>query len=176
MARIARLLRRVATLRGAVVGLAIALLVVAAVLAWQTRTLHEDAALDNKAQLDDANQERVIADVSRGLTQVLSYDYTQPEATRAFADQVLSGQAREEYDTLFASLEERAPNQKLTLSAEVQVAGVDDLTASTATLLVFIDQRSSREKDDEASVSAAQLSITAERVGDRWVITGLEPL
>jgi len=176
MAAAATLLRKVATLRGLVVGLAVALLVVAAVLAWQTRTLRDDPALENRAQLDKSIQEGVVATVSRGLTQVLSYDYSQPDATRAFADQILDGQARDEYDTLFASLQDRAPGQKLTLTAQVQVAGVEELTGSKATLLVFVDQRSFREKDKEASVSAAQLHITAERKGASWVITGLKPL
>lgn len=170
------MVHKVATLRGLVAGVAVALLVVAAVFAWQTRDLENDPALENRAQLDKPAQEGVIAVVSRGLTQVLSYDYQQPDATRAFADQVLSGQAREEYDTLFASLQERAPGQKLTLTAQVQIAGVEELTEDKATLLVFVDQRSTRKQDDEASSSAAQLAITAERSGDTWVITELKPL
>lgn len=176
MARTATLLRKVATLRGLVAGIAIALLVVAGVLAWQAQTLRDDPALENRAQLDKTIQEDVATVVSRGLTQVLSYDYQQPDATRAFADQVLDGQARDEYDTLFASLQERAPGQKLTLTAQVQIAGVQELTGSKANLLVFVDQKSFRDKDDEASVSAAQLAITAERKGATWVITGLKPL
>jgi Mce-associated membrane protein len=176
MAGTATMMRKVGTLRWLVAGLAVALLVVAAVLAWQAQTLRDDPALENRAQLDKAIQEGVIATVSRGLTQVLSYDYTQPDATRAFADQVLAGQAREEYDTLFASLQDRAPGQKLTLTAQVQIAGVEELSSSKATLLVFVDQKSFREKDKEASVSAAQLDITAERKGATWVITGLKPL
>jgi Mce-associated membrane protein len=170
------MLRKVGTLRGVVAGLAVALLVVAGVLAWQTHTLREDPALENRAMLDNSIQAGVVKAVSQGLTQVLSYDYAQPDATRAFADQVLDGQAREEYDTLFASLQERAPGQKLTLTAQVQVAGVEELSDSKANLLVFVDQKSLREKDEEASVSAAQLDITAERKGTTWVITGLKPL
>lgn len=176
MARPATVLRRVATLQWLVLGIAVALLVVAGVLAWQAHTLRNDSALENRSLLDDAAQEGVITVVSRGLAQVFSYDYSQPDATRAVADQVLDGQAREEYDTLFADLQERAPGQKLTLTAQVQIAGVQELTRAKATLLVFVDQRSTREKDKEASVSAAQLSITAERSGDTWVITGLNPL
>ena len=170
------LLRRVATLRGLVVGVSVALLIVAGVLVWQAQSLRDDPALENRALLDESIQDGVVAVVSRGLTQVLSYDYSQPYATRAFADQVLDGQAREEYDTLFASLQERAPGQKLTLTAQVQIAGVEELTPSRAELLVFVDQRSLRKKDDEASVSAAQLAVTAERKGASWVITGLKPL
>lgn len=176
MSRASTILRNVATLRGLVMGVTAALLVIAAVLAWQTRDLREDPALENRAMLDQAAQEGVITVVSRGLTQVLSYDYKQPDATRAFADQVLDGQAREEYDTLFASLQDRAPDQKLTLSADVQVAGVQELSDSKASLLVFVDQRSTRKEDKEASVSAAQLSVTAERRDKDWVITGLKPL
>jgi len=176
MSRVATTVRKVATLQWLVVGLAVALLAIAAVLAWQSHTLRDDPALENRAQLDKAIQEDVITVVSRGLTQVLSYDYNQPEATRAFADQVLDGQAREEYDTLFASLQDRAPGQKLTLTAQVQVAGVEELSSSKANLLVFVDQKSFRKKDEEASVSAAQLDITAERKGGTWVITGLKPL
>lgn len=170
------LLRRVATLRGLVVGVSVALLIVAGVLVWQAQSLRDDPALENRALLDESIQDGVVAVVSRGLTQVLSYDYSQPDATRAFPDQVLDGQAREEYDTLFASLQERAPGQKLTLTAQVQIAGVEELTPSRAELLVFVDQRSLRKKDDEASVSAAQLAVTAERKGASWVITGLKPL
>ena len=172
----ANVLRKAATLRGLVVGLAVALLIVAAVLAWQTRTLQDDPALENRAMLDNSIQEGAITAVSRGLSQVLSFDYSQPDATRAFADQILDGQARKEYDTLFASLQDRAPGQELTLTAEVQIAGVEELGSSEATLLVFVDQKSLRKQDKEASVSAAQLRVTAERKGDRWVITGLKPL
>jgi len=176
MARPARLLRTVATLRGLVIGLSVALLVVAFVLAWQTRTLQDDPALENRAMLDNAIQKDAITAVSRGLTQVLSYDYRQPDATRAYADQSLDGQARTEYDKLFASLQERAPGQQLTLTAQVQVAGVEELTGDSVTMLVFVDQKSTRKQDDEASVSAAQLHVTAERKGTGWVITGLQPL
>ncbi|MEI5675083.1 MULTISPECIES: hypothetical protein [unclassified Nocardioides] len=89
---------------------------------------------------------------------------------------MLRGQAREQYDTLFESLAERAPGQQLTLSAVVQLAGVQELTKDKATLLVFLDQRSSRADDEEQSVSAAQLRVTAEQDGRTWVITGLQPL
>lgn len=158
------------------VALGIALLVLAATLGWQARSLRQDPALANRAMLDDSIGQDVVTVVSRGLTQVLSYDWSQPDATRDAADRVLSGQARTEYDTLFASLQDRAPGQKLTLTAEVQVAGVQRLTDDRATLLVFIDQSSTRAKDKQSSVSAAQLSITARRSGATWVITGLKPL
>ncbi|MDQ6523644.1 hypothetical protein RB608_08550 [Nocardioides sp. LHD-245] len=155
---------------------AIALIAVAVVLGLRAQSLRDDPALANRAQLDEAAARGVTTEVSRGLAQVFSYDWSQPGITKAAADQLLSGQAREEYDTLFASLQERAPDQKLTLSTQVQVAGVQRLTETKATLLVFLDQSSSRAEDEESSVSAAQLRVEAERKGRSWVITALNPL
>ncbi|WP_244931822.1 hypothetical protein [Nocardioides sp. W7] len=169
-------LRSIGAWQGVSLGIAVMLFAVAAILGVQARSLSQDPALDNRAQLDETGQAGVVTVVTRGLTQVLSYDYTQPDATRAFADQVLSGQAREQYDTLFASLSERAPGQQLMLSVVVQATGVRELTTDKATLLVFLDQTSARADDEEKSVSAAQLSVTAEREGRSWVITGLQPL
>jgi len=175
MGRIKGLLR-IGTAQAIALALAVVLFVIAGVLVFQERSLRDDPALTNRAQLDETAQAGVVTVVTRGLTQVLSYDYTQPEATRAFADESLSGQAREQYDTLFASLAERAPGQQLTLSVVVQATGVRELTPDKATLLVFLDQTSSRAEDEEKSVSAAQLNVTAEREGRSWVITGLKPL
>jgi len=43
--------------------------------------------------------------------------------------------------------------------------GVRTLSPTNATLLVFVDQTSIRKKDKQSSVSAAQLSVTAEAKG-----------
>jgi len=166
----------VATRQAVVVAVATLLLLGAGLMAWKAAEVRDDPVLTNRALLDLAAQEKMTQEVSRSLVAVLSYDWSAPEATRAMADRVLRGQAREEYDTLFASLQERAPGQKLTLTAQVQVSGVQEMSSDRATLLVFLDQSSTREKDKEASVSAAQLRITAERKGEHWAIIGLEPL
>ena len=74
------------------------------------------------------------------------------------------------------ALEDRAPGQQLTLTAQVQVAAVRKLEGKHATLLVFLDQASQRAKDKESSVSAAQLSIDAEKIDGQWRVTALRPL
>lgn len=165
-----------AGLRGVVLVVTVVVLAAAAVVGWRALDLRNDPALDNLAMIDQKTQEQVVAEVSRGLVAVLSYDYSEPEATRAMADKVLRGQARQEYDTLFKSLQERAPGQKLLLSAQVRLTGVQELSADRAKLLVFLDQSSTRAKDKQASVSAAQLSVTAKRKSGTWTIVGLQPL
>lgn len=144
-----------------------------AFLAWQIRS--SDAA-GNLAVVDADATAEVQAEVSQALGAVLTYNYEDPAPTQAAAEALLSGDAREEYDTLFASLQERAPDQELVLTAQVQAVAVKTLDEDSAELLVFLDQSSQRADDDEASVSAAQLAVEAERGSDGWVITGLEPL
>lgn len=130
----------------------------------------------NHALVDDAATTEVQGDVAAGLVRVFSFDYGNPAPTQQAADEVLSGQARKDYDQLFRTLKEKAPGQQLTLTAQVQVAAVQKLEGDHATLLVFLDQASQRAKDKESSVSAAQLSIDAEKIDGQWRVTALRPL
>lgn len=160
---------------GITVGVAI-MLIVGMLGWWMAVDARTDSATQNHAVVDKTASEKVKTEVSVALTQVLTYDYNDPKATEAAAEKVLSGDARKEYDTLFASLQERAPGQKLVLTAQVTAAGVKELHGDSAKLLVFLDQSSQRASDKEASVSAAQLSITAKQSNGKWKITQLKPL
>ena len=142
-------------------------------LAWETG---RSEAARNAAVVDVDRTTVVQAEVSQALTAVLTYDHTDPAPTEQAADTLLAGDARREYDTLFASLQERAPDQELVLTAQVQAVAVKSLSDGEAELLVFLDQSSQRVDDDEASISAAQLAVTAEQREGAWVVTSLRPL
>ncbi|GGF37458.1 hypothetical protein GCM10011519_08760 [Marmoricola endophyticus] len=133
-------------------------------------------AAQNDALVDSASTAKVEAEVSQALTQVLSYDYTDPAPTEASAKQLLQGDARTQYDELFTELQKRAAGQKLTLTAKVRTAGVESLSDDSAKLLVFLDQTSTRATDNQSNVAAAQVAITARDVDGTWKITGLRPL
>lgn len=159
------------------------LIVVAALLVvlggvgwWRSADIRSAADTSNAAVIDARATSDVQSQVGQALTQVLTYDYQDSDTTESAADRVLTGDARSEYDTLFSSLQERAPDQELVLTAQVQVVGVKQLDDDSAELVVFLDQSSRRAADDESSVSAAQLSVTADKVGDVWKISGLKPL
>ncbi|MFC5677035.1 hypothetical protein [Aeromicrobium endophyticum] len=169
--------RRTAIVRRAVpLALATILLAVGLVGWWTWFDLRSDDPSDNGAIIDSKVTAQVQTSVSQALGRVLTYDYQDPATTEAAADDVLAGKARTEYDTLFASLQQRAPGQQLKLTAQVQAIGVKELRGDKATLLVFLDQSSQRAADQESSVSAAQLAVTAEKKGSTWKITGLKPL
>jgi len=162
--------------RRAVLLLAAALVVVGLVgwtLAFMGRVSDEP---ENVAVVDKTATATVQAEVSRALTQVLSYDYDAPEQMEQAADEFLTGSAREEHRVLFQTLKQRAGDQRLTLTAQVQASAVKELEADSAALLVFVDQSSQRAGDNQASVSAAQLAVSAKKVDGHWKISGLRPL
>lgn len=135
-----------------------------------------DDADGNQALVDQAATTQVIGEVSQALNVILSYDYRDPDASQRAADGVLVGAASGQYQTLFTQLQKSAGDQKLTLTARTVEAAVSSLSGDTASLLVFLDQRSTRASDGASSTSAAQLRITAVRQGGTWKIGELTPL
>ena len=127
----------------------------------------------NRALIDQAETTQVIGQVSQALDQVLSYDYTKPQANEQAAAQLLVGDASTQYKTLFDALRSKAGDQQLTLVAKTVVVGVSNLTDTTAELLVFLNQQSTRASDKATSTSAAQIQIHAVKQGDDWKIDGL---
>lgn len=162
--------------RSLVVALAVAMVLVGAWGFWRAHADRGVPAAANRALVDATSTAEVQSAVTRALEQVLSYDYSKPTVTKRAAGQDLTGAARKQYDQLFAALQKRAPGQKLVLRATVQSAAVKHLTADRATLLVFLDQSSKRAADKQASASAAQIAITATKVGASWKISSLQPL
>ena len=151
----------------------VALLLVAAGIVLLTGSTGSDGDRSNGALTDQAETTQVIGQVSQALDQVLSYDYTKPDANAQAAGQLLTGDASTQYATLFEALKGKADGQQLTLVAKTVVAGVTTLTADRADLLVFLDQKSTRASDQATSSSAAQIQVTAVKQGDQWKVSGL---
>jgi Mce-associated membrane protein len=134
------------------------------------------AAGHNSAVVDAKATAQVIGQVDTGLERVLSYRYANPSATKAAADQVLTGDAAHQYQVLFKALKQKAGTEQLTLRAKVVQAGVETLVGDRAQLLVFLDQSSTRASDGATAASPAQLRIAAVRSGGVWRISELVPL
>ncbi|WP_415949632.1 hypothetical protein [Streptomyces sp. KLOTTS4A1] len=132
-----------------------------------------DRAAANWALTDGKATRHVLDDVGSALVEIFSYDPDDLDTTRRRAAEVLRGDAAKDYELIFATLEERARQQKLALTTYVVRAGVSELSADRARLLVFLDQRSVRE-GSEPTVVAAQLSVTARLDDGRWTITRLK--
>lgn len=160
-----------------------ALLLAAAVLltgagVWFTleaRSAAANPAAANLALTDVGATAEVTSAVTIAMNQIFSYSYDRTDVTEKAAAAVLRGNAKDSYDKLFTQVREKAPAQKLVLTSRVSAIAVQDLRNGHATLLVFLDQSAVRADNNATDSAAAQLSVTAERTGDGWVVTELEP-
>ena len=136
--------------------------------------LRGSPAAANRALTDPAATRQVIGVISADLTRIFSYSYADLPATQGAARQVLAGAAAVQYDTLFPQLR-NAVGQQLSLATRVVQAGVTQLSASTAHLLVFMDQTAARGQARIGGTTYhAQLAITAQFRAGRWRITSIE--
>ncbi|MFK0247663.1 hypothetical protein ACIQUM_23455 [Amycolatopsis azurea] len=158
------------------------LLVAAAVLVaagvWFTleaRSISATPSAANTALTDVGATAEVNSAVTVALNKIFSYSYDRTDVTEKAAASALRGKALESYNRLFAQVREKAPAQKLVLTTRVSSSAVQELGGGKARLLVFLDQAATRADNNTSSTAAAQLSITAEREGDNWVIIDLVP-
>ncbi|MEO5874671.1 MAG: hypothetical protein ABIS86_24155 [Streptosporangiaceae bacterium] len=129
----------------------------------------------DRALVDAEATTQVIGDVGSALTQIFSYGPRTLNATELASHDALTGRAAADYARLFAVVRQQAPAQKLVLTTRVVRAGVSDLSASTAHLLVFLDQLTVRA-GKAAPVAAAQLSVTAQLRDGHWLISDFQAL
>jgi Mce-associated membrane protein len=125
---------------------------------------------ENTALVDVATTTAVADQVGRGIRTVFSYDPSQMDRTSVAAQEVLTGSAIGQYNTLFAQA--RQTQQVLTTS--VRSVGVMELRGDSARLLVFIDRQILR--GDQHESASGQLLVTAHRTTDTWRITDIQVL
>ena len=165
---------RLYVLAGVAAACAVAALIVAGIAFKKADDITSQPPADNLALYDASASGEVEAQVSTGLSRILSFDPQRPEATQAAADEFLRGKARQEFDQLFTVLADRGPKQKLRMTAAVSAASVQTLTEDTATVLVFLDQGTVRGTDGASSTGAAQVVVSAERDGTAWRVVEMD--
>lgn len=131
-------------------------------------------AAANAAYADTTTTSEVLGQVNDALVKVFSYAYDNPGPTDEAAAQVLGGAAKAQYQQLFAQVRAQAPAQKLVVRSQAVVSGVKMLDGDHATVLAFLDQSATRGDAGTDGTSAAQLTVTAERQGGRWIVTDLK--
>lgn len=164
--------RRRGLLRVAGILVLAAALVAGTALTVRAGQLRDEGETGNLALTDYDATSRVINDVSNALATVFSYTPGTLADTQERAGEWLSGPAAEEYETLMREVETLAAEQQLSMDTAVLRVGVRELTEDTARLLVFLDQVSERAGQEPTTV-AAQLTVTAELIGERWRIVGI---
>ena len=154
--------------------LAAAAVVMAVLAGWFTLEARSTNAVvaHNTALSDVAGTADAGKQISAALGTLFSYRYDDPGRNEQAAKELLTGPALAQYGQLFGEVRKLAADQKLVVTSTAVASGVKLLDGDRAALLVFLDQTGTRG-DGQHSTGAAQLSVTAERVGGKWRVTGM---
>ncbi len=144
---------------------------------WATAhagSLRAQSAQQNTALIDPAATSAVRTQIDAAVQTVFSYSYADTGATRRAAQRLLTGPAIQQYDTLFALVEQQAPAQKLVVTTTVTNSGVELLTGDQARVLIFVNQQDTRAGTSQTSYSGAMLAVTALFQAGRWKIENID--
>jgi len=125
-------------------------------------------AVDNRAVVDSAATAEVVAQVSKAIETVLSYDYTRLDDSERAGGAVITGKYRAEFAKTFADVRRSAPEQKLVLTTTVLLAGVTMLDGDRAELIATMDLAAVR--DTTPYNSPGRVKVVAHREDGRWKI------
>lgn len=154
-------------------------LIVAFVLAggyawWQVREISTASTADDLSHIDPAATNRIESEMTRAAEVLFSYDHERPELAAEHAEELLHGDAYDDWQILYGAFEQQAAEQELTMSLDVRRIGIVELRDDTAQVLVFADQYSAFVGDEAARLATAQLLLDAEFIDGAWRITEID--
>lgn len=161
--------------RGGVV-LPIALVVVAAVLVglgvwFQTRS---GDVKYNQALVDSAGTTEVAGQVREAVEKSFSYNFADVSGTEKAANELLVGKAKCQYNAIFGPVKTLAPEQKLVVTVKAVSTGVTSLDGDRATVLLFLDQVTTRTTDNQSGGGIAMMRAGAQKIDGRWKVDNME--
>lgn len=128
----------------------------------------------NDALVDVVGTAQVLSHVDEALEAVYSYDFARLDENERTARELITEGFSDDYRMLFEEVRQLAPDQPAVVSAVVANSAVRLLDGDRAIVVAFIDQQTTRGVDTEQFAVPARLTVTAERVDDRWKIAAIE--
>jgi len=128
----------------------------------------------NTALTNPAATRQVTQQVTSAVNQIFSYDYADTAKTSQAAASVLTGKARQQYNTLFQLVRQDAPQEKLVLTTTVTNSGVEFLDGNRARLLIFANQHDTAGTAQKTTDAGAMFAVNAVNQGGRWKISSID--
>jgi len=155
----------------AVVGvLLLTSIVLAAVTALFLARVHQ-------RQQADTARTAALAAARASAVDLLSYDYHHLDADFAKAKSHLTGPFAQEYaDTSSKVVQPTATEFQAVVTASVAAAAVKTASASSAVVLVFVNQTSQNTKVPAPHVDQNRVRLTMTKVHGQWLVSKLEAL
>lgn len=123
---------------------------------------------EGEASEEAAREAQAAAE--QAVVPVLSYDHRSLESDADEARSHLTEDYREEYDELFAVIEDNAPSTKTAVSVEVAASGIVRSGEDRVDVLVFVDRPTTNKLNPTPVVYRDQVTMTMEKVGEEWLV------
>lgn len=146
--------------------------IVAAGLVAATTWMWTSGGSGGPGSADSAARDAQVA-AERAVVPVLSYDYEHLDTDQQAAQALMTGAYREEYDKLFAVLEENAPRTQTRVTASVVSSGIVRASDERVQVLVFVDRPTTNKLSAEPVVYKDQVTLSMQRVDGEWLVDDL---
>ncbi|QQQ75977.1 hypothetical protein IOD16_33800 [Saccharothrix sp. 6-C] len=156
--------------------LPISLLVLAALLVGLGAWFQSQAAdvRYNQALVDSGGTTEVAGQAREAVEKAFSYNFADVSATEQAANELLVGKAKCQYNAIFGPVRALAPEQKLVVTVKAVSSGVTTLDGDRATVLLFLDQVTTRTTDNQSGGGIATMRVGAQQVDGRWKVDNME--
>ncbi|MDQ2582572.1 hypothetical protein CKY47_00925 [Saccharothrix yanglingensis] len=128
----------------------------------------------DRALVDSAGTSEVAGQTREAIEKAFSYNFADVAATEAAANELLVGKAKCQYNAIFGPVRALAPEQKLVVTVKAVSSGVTSLSGDRATVLLFVDQVTTRTTDNQSGGGIAMMRVGAQRVDGRWKVDNME--
>lgn len=132
----------------------------------------------NAALTDVGATAEVSREVGDAVTKVYSFDHARLQQAEDEARAVITPEFQPEFDRIFGSVRELAPQQQAVVTATIPKSAVASITGDRATVYLFVNQVIRRQADGGApqeGSAAARLRVDAEYVDGSWKIAAMTP-
>ncbi|MDU0295159.1 hypothetical protein, partial [Saccharothrix longispora] len=128
----------------------------------------------DRALVDSAGTTEVAGQTREAIEKAFSYNFADVAATEDAANELLVGKAKCQYNAIFGPVRALAPEQKLVVTVKAVSSGVTSLSGDRATVLLFVDQVTTRTTDNQSGGGIAMMRVGAQRVDGRWKVDNME--
>jgi Mce-associated membrane protein len=130
----------------------------------------------NGVEAKQSTAAQSVSAATEAATAMLSYRADHVEQDLTGASDRMTGGFRDEYTKLINDVViPGAKDKRISAAATVPAAALVSASADRAEVLVYIDQTTT-VGDDPPSSTMSSARVTLEKVGDRWLLSGFEPV
>ena len=150
------------------IGLAVAVLIVAGVAAWKYVTQPSDQAVENDTAA-------ALSSAERAIVPVLSYDARNLDESKAAAEPYLTSGYKEQYDKIFDGIiKQNAPSTGTVVKAQLIRSGVVRSGDDRVQVFLLVNQTRTNKQSKQPTIFKNWVTVTMEKVGGDWLVAGMD--